>query len=83
MNGDFTWKYFTVDAIVGLSSFWYKQDDLDSWTRGGLSVPGFYSLNASVERPVLLGDKGEGFVQYIWKSWFVLEERNLCGFDGS
>lgn len=51
VNGDFTWKYFTVDAIVGLSSFWYKQDDLDSWTRGGLSVPGFYSLNASVERP--------------------------------
>lgn len=21
VNGDFTWKYFTVDAIVGLSSF--------------------------------------------------------------
>ena len=31
--------------------FGTKQDDLDSWTRGGLSVPGFYSLNASVERP--------------------------------
>ena len=53
VNGDFTWKYFTVDAIVGLSSFWYKQDDLDSWTRGGLSVPGFYSIKASVESPIV------------------------------
>lgn len=51
VNGDFAWKDFAVDAIVGLSSYWYKNDDFDSWTRGGLSVPGFYSLNASVERP--------------------------------
>lgn len=51
INGDYTWKDFSVDAIFGLSSYWYKTDDLDSWTRGGLSVPGFYSLNASVERP--------------------------------
>ncbi len=51
VNGDYTWKDFTIDGIIGLSSYWYKNDDLDSYTRGGLSVPGFYSLNASVERP--------------------------------
>lgn len=50
-NGNFTWKDFTVNALVGGSIYWYKNTDFKSNTRGGLSVPGFYSLNASVERP--------------------------------
>lgn len=51
VNGDWTWKDFGVNAIVGLSSYWYKDTFMSGETRGGLSVPGFYSLNASVERP--------------------------------
>lgn len=51
VNGDWTWKDFGINAIAGLSSYWYKDTFMSGETRGGLSVPGFYSLNASVERP--------------------------------
>lgn len=51
INGDFKWNDITLDVIGGLSSFWYKTSEFNANTRGGLSVPGFYSLNASVERP--------------------------------
>jgi TonB-linked SusC/RagA family outer membrane protein len=51
VNGNYKIKDFGINGIAGLSSYWYKNTDFDSYTRGGLSVPGFYSLNASVERP--------------------------------
>ncbi|TKG97462.1 SusC/RagA family TonB-linked outer membrane protein [Puteibacter caeruleilacunae] len=51
MKGDFKWSDIQIDAIAGLSSYWYKDISFSANTRGGLSVPGFYSLNASVERP--------------------------------
>ncbi|MDD2437651.1 MAG: SusC/RagA family TonB-linked outer membrane protein [Massilibacteroides sp.] len=50
-KGEFKWNDFGLDFISGLSSYWYKTTDFYANTRGGLSVPGFYSLNASVERP--------------------------------
>ncbi len=50
LTGNFSWKDFGFDFIAGLSSYWYKDNDFSAYTRGGLSVPGFYSLNASVER---------------------------------
>lgn len=51
INGDYTWKDFSLNFIAGLSSYWYKDIEFKSNTRGGLSIPGFYSLKASVERP--------------------------------
>jgi TonB-linked SusC/RagA family outer membrane protein len=51
LKGDFKWNDFQVDAIAGLSSYWYQDISFSANTRGGISVPGFYSLNASVERP--------------------------------
>lgn len=51
INGNFKWNDFGFDIIGGLSSYWYKTTDFNANTRGGLSVPGFYSLSASVERP--------------------------------
>lgn len=51
INGNFKWKDFGFDIIGGLSSYWYKTTDFKANTRGGISVPGFYSLSASVERP--------------------------------
>lgn len=53
VNGNFKWKDFGIDAIAGISSYWYQTAEFSSNTRGGLSVPGFYSLNASVERPAV------------------------------
>ena len=51
VNGNFKWKDFGIDVIGGLSSYWYQTAEFTAKTHGGLSVPGFYSLNASVERP--------------------------------
>ena len=50
VKGDYAWKDFSFNFIAGLSSYWYKNESLYSNTRGGLSIPGFYSLNASAER---------------------------------
>lgn len=49
VRGDYNFKDFGLNFIAGLSSYWYKQNDLTANTRGGLSIPGFYSLNASLE----------------------------------
>lgn len=51
VNGDFSWKDFNFKPVVGGSIYWYRDEALDSWTIGGLSIPGFYSLKSSVERP--------------------------------
>ena len=50
INGNYKLKEFEIEAIAGLSSYWYKDISFRANTRGGLSVPGFYSINASVER---------------------------------
>ena len=50
-NGNFVWNDFGLDIVAGASSYWYNSSYLEAWTRGGLSVPAFYSLNASIERP--------------------------------
>lgn len=40
---------FTVDGFVG-GSIYYKQDEgIEARTRGGLSIPGYYSLKASID----------------------------------
>ncbi|MDT3367382.1 MAG: SusC/RagA family TonB-linked outer membrane protein [Bacteroidota bacterium] len=51
LNGDFKWHDFGINVIGGLSSYWDQTSDFSANTRGGLSVPGFYSLAASIERP--------------------------------
>lgn len=44
-----TWGKFTVDGLFGGNIYYYKYDKMRSTTQGGLSVPGFYSLKASVD----------------------------------
>lgn len=44
-----TWGKFTVDGLLGGNIYYYKYDRMRSTTKGGLSVPGYYSLNASVD----------------------------------
>ena len=38
---------FTVDGILGASTYYYFDDGMTASTSNGLSVPGFYSLQAS------------------------------------
>ncbi|MDD4514033.1 SusC/RagA family TonB-linked outer membrane protein [Massilibacteroides sp.] len=46
---DQSWNKFNINALVGSSVYYYKSDLLESTTKGGLSIPGFYSLNASID----------------------------------
>jgi hypothetical protein len=40
---------FRIDGLLGGTIFLTKDDSFDAYTQGGLSVPGFYSLRASVD----------------------------------
>lgn len=46
---DKTWGKFHFDGIFGGTLFYSKDDYFNAYTQGGLSVPGFYSLKASVD----------------------------------
>jgi TonB-linked SusC/RagA family outer membrane protein len=62
-NGDAFMTYnktvrnFTVDALVGGTIYKYENRGLYSATRGGILIPGYYSLNNSVERPDVIVNK--------------------------
>lgn len=47
LAADHTFGDFTVDGIVGGTIYYYYDDNLTSSTSNGLSIPGYYSLNAS------------------------------------
>ena len=42
---------FSVDGLLGGSLYYTKTKNLEASTKNGLSVPGFYSIKASVESP--------------------------------
>lgn len=48
LSGNQTFGKYTIDAFVGGSIFNRQDEGTDSRTQGGLSIPGFYSLEASV-----------------------------------
>jgi len=48
LSGDKTFDKFTLDAFVGGTIYSRQDEGTDSRTQGGLSIPGFYSLKASV-----------------------------------
>ncbi|MCT4647319.1 MAG: SusC/RagA family TonB-linked outer membrane protein [Carboxylicivirga sp.] len=51
LNSDITWKGFNFDLLGGLSTYYYEDEEIEASTKGGLSMPGFYSLKASAENP--------------------------------
>lgn len=58
-NGDFIltaqgqFGKFSVDGLLGGSIYYYRNKYTDAATKNGLSVPGFYSLKASVASPTI------------------------------
>ncbi len=48
LTGAKTFGKFTVDAFAGGTIYTRQDEGTDSRTQGGLSIPGFYSLKASV-----------------------------------
>ncbi len=45
---------FAIDGFVGGSLYYNQDEGIETRTRGGISIPAFYSLKASVD-PVLVG----------------------------
>lgn len=49
LMADKTWEKFNLNGIVGGNIFYLHTDGMSSETQGGLSIPGYYSLNASID----------------------------------
>ncbi|MDD3358964.1 MAG: SusC/RagA family TonB-linked outer membrane protein [Parabacteroides sp.] len=47
LMADKTWGKFNLNGIFGGNIFYLHNDDMLSKTQGGLSIPGYYSLNSS------------------------------------
>ena len=49
LMADKTWGSFNMNVLVGGNIYYYSDDKITGTTAGGLTVPGFYSLQASVD----------------------------------
>ncbi|MFN8209088.1 MAG: SusC/RagA family TonB-linked outer membrane protein [Bacteroidales bacterium] len=58
-----TYAKLTLEGIAGGTIYYFKNDYSNAFTRGGLSIPGFYSLSASVDQ---LG----------WNNWMRRQQVN-------
>jgi TonB-linked SusC/RagA family outer membrane protein len=54
LTADKTFDDFTVSALAGGTVFFRQDDGIEARTQGGLSIPGFYSLKASIN-PAVVG----------------------------
>lgn len=48
ISGNKTLGHFTLDGFVGGTIYFRQDDGMESRTQGGLSIPAFYSLKASI-----------------------------------
>ena len=48
LTGDRSFDKFKVEYLVGGTIYYKLDDNIQGWTNGGISVPDFYSLKASV-----------------------------------
>lgn len=51
LSANRTFGDFNLDGFVGGSLFYNQDEGIETRTRSGLSVPGFYSLKASIDPP--------------------------------
>lgn len=76
----YNWGSFALDGLFGGSIYYLNNDSMSSNTDGGLIVPGYYSLNASVD-PAKTGKSYSkkqvnsvyGKLSASWKSMFFLD----------
>ncbi len=47
---------FTIDGFVGGSVYYWQDEGIEARTRGGISIPAFYSLKASID-PVITASR--------------------------
>lgn len=51
LMADKKWGKFGIEGLLGGNLYYYSYDYITSETENGINVPGFYSLNASVDKP--------------------------------
>lgn len=49
LTGDRSYKKFKIDYLAGATMFYKKDDNMYANTNGGIAVPGFFSIKASVQ----------------------------------
>ncbi len=49
LMADKTWGKFNLNGMFGGNIYYLHTDDMKSETQGGLSIPGYYSLNSSTD----------------------------------
>lgn len=52
-TADQKWKDFRLEEMIGGSVSFKQNEGIEARTRGGLSIPGFYSIKASIEQALV------------------------------
>ncbi len=80
LMADKTWNKFNLNVMAGGNIYYYHDDFLKATTAGGISVPGFYSLKASVNPASVTGEMHQkrvnslyGKVSASWASTYFLD----------
>ncbi len=73
LTGDRSFNKFKVEYLAGGTIFHKQDDNIQTWTNGGLSVPAFFSLKASVSPAgVSTTTNGSTSKFYIWSFCIIL-----------
>jgi TonB-linked SusC/RagA family outer membrane protein len=80
VTADKTFNDFTVNALAGATMYYRQDDGMEARTQAGLSIPGFYSLKASIN-PAVVGTSVQrqqvnsiyGRLAVSWKSLIFAE----------
>lgn len=80
LMADYKWGDFSLDGFLGGTIYYQRNDDVSSATKGGLIIPGYYSLNASVDPATTSKSYSQKQVNSIygkfsgsWKSTFFVD----------
>ena len=80
LTGDKSFGDFNIEYLAGGTIFYNRYDNIVASTVGGLSIPAFFSLNASVEPAKVAENKREqqvnslfGRAAFSWKRMIFLE----------
>lgn len=75
---------FAIDGFVGGTIYYYYDDAISSNTRNGLSIPGYYSLKASVDPIASSSSYKQKQVNSIYGKFSgFMEEHCVCGCNGT
>lgn len=53
LSGDRSYKKFRIEYLAGGTIFYNRDDNMNANTNGGISIPGFFSIKASVNPPTV------------------------------